>query len=193
MARRSSATHDDDDADAESDDSGDEADAQLTPTGGRGRPRRRQVIAVVDIDPLTGEMAPTGKLDDGSLLPRSVLERWMCDCAVARVIMRGRSSAIDLGHLTYAPSAAQRRALLARDDSCIVDGCDREARWCQAQHVEHWPHGPTSLGNLVLLCSRHHKHVHRGIIKLIRVDGVWRAHRADGTPLRQRPPPSMAA
>ncbi len=190
MARRSSSTHDED-ATAETEDS--VTDETAKRVRGAGRPRRRQIIAVIDIDPLTGEMGPTGRLDDGSLLPREVLERWMCDCAVARVVMRGKSFPIDLGQLTYTPSAAQRRALLARDGGCIIDGCDRQARWCDAHHVEHFPHGPTSLDNLVLLCSRHHKHVHRGIIKLVRVEGRWQAFRSDDTPLRQRPPPSLAA
>jgi len=48
---------------------------------------------------------------------------------------------------------------------------------------------------MVLMCKRHHKQVHAGIIKLLPDDmgPGWVAGRADGTLLRQRPPPHVAA
>lgn len=179
MARRSSATHADDDT-----------DAGTAPRG--GRPRRRQLIAVVTIDPSSGELPATATLDDGSILPRSTIERWLCDCAISRVILHGPSQVLDLGQTTYTPSAAQRRALVARDRGCIVDGCDRRPRWCDAHHVTPYPQGSTDLRNLVLLCSRHHKQVHAAVIKLIWVDHQWLAHRPDGTRLHRRRPPAAA-
>ena len=55
---------------------------------------------------------------------------------------------------------ALRRALLARDRGCRFPGCDN-TRYIDAHHVRHWAHGgETSLGNLVLLCRRHHRLVH---------------------------------
>jgi len=181
MARRSSATHADDE----------EADTgSAAPRG--GRPRRRQLIAVVEIDQHADGLPATGTLDDGTILPRSTIERWLCDCAIGRVLLQGRSRVLDLGQLTYTPSAAQRRALVARDRGCIVDGCDRRPRWCDAHHVVPFPEGATNLRNLVLLCSRHHKQVHAGIIKLIWVDDQWLAHRPDGTRLQRRQPPAAA-
>ena len=182
MARRSSATHDDDEAEPDS--------GSAAPRG--GRPRRRQLIAVVDIDPDAEGLPTTGTLEDGTLLPRSTLERWLCDCSLGRVLLKGRSLPLDLGQVTYTPSAAQRRALIARDRGCIVDGCDRRPRWCDAHHVVPFPHGPTDLRNLVLVCSRHHKLVHAGVIKLLRVDDQWIAHRADGTRLHRRQPEAAA-
>lgn len=182
MARRSSATHADDEEDT--------APMAAAPRG--GRPRRRQLIAVVDIDPSEGELPATGTLDDGSILPRSTIERWLCDCAISRVLLQGRSLPLDLGQVTYTPSAAQRRALVARDRGCIVDGCDRRPRWCDAHHVVPFPEGPTDLRNLVLLCSRHHKHIHADVIKLLWVDDQWLAHRPDGTRLHRRQPTAAA-
>ncbi|MGH3321795.1 MAG: HNH endonuclease signature motif containing protein [Streptosporangiaceae bacterium] len=33
--------------------------------------------------------------------------------------------------------------------------------WCDAHHIVHWPDGgPTSLGNLILMCRFHHRYVH---------------------------------
>ncbi|MEO5745398.1 MAG: HNH endonuclease signature motif containing protein, partial [Terracoccus sp.] len=35
-------------------------------------------------------------------------------------------------------------------------------QWTDAHHVRHWLHGgTTSLGNLALLCRRHHVYVHK--------------------------------
>jgi hypothetical protein len=172
MARRSSTTHGKDDD---------------GPT-----PRRPQLIAVVNLDPATGELGE-GELDDGTPLPAEVLERWACDCSIGRVVMAGRSIPVDLGKLTYSPSPGQRRALMARDRGCIVPGCDRKARWTHAHHVVPFPHGPTNLNNLVLLCTRHHKQVHNRVLKLERHGDHWQVQRADGTPLRERPPPRLVA
>jgi hypothetical protein len=181
MARRSSATHADED---------DDGGASAAPRG--GRPRRRQLIAVVDLDLDADDLPATGTLDDGSVLPRATIERWLCDCSLGRVLLRGRSLPLDLGQVTYTPSPAQRRALVARDRGCIVDGCDRRPRWCDAHHVVPFPQGPTALHNLVLLCSRHHKQIHAGIIRLLWIDDRWLAHRPDGTPLHRRRPGAAA-
>ena len=109
-------------------------------------------------------------------------------------VLAGGSIPVDLGRVTYTASAGQRRALLARDRGCIVPGCKRKPRWCEAHHVVPYPHGPTNLANLVLLCKRHHRHVHAGTIKLRQDNRIgWIVCRPDGTPLRQRPPPHLAA
>ncbi|HEX2063884.1 MAG TPA: HNH endonuclease signature motif containing protein, partial [Acidimicrobiales bacterium] len=52
-------------------------------------------------------------------------------------------------------------ALVVRDRRCRFPGCDREAGWCEGHHLLPWTEGgPTSLDNLVLLCSRHHHRLH---------------------------------
>src|SRR5262249_44783883 len=57
---------------------------------------------------------------------------------------------------------ALRRALRARDGGCRFPGCDNR-RFLHAHHLRHWARGgETSLQNLVLLCSRHHRLVHEG-------------------------------
>jgi len=54
---------------------------------------------------------------------------------------------------------ALRRALETRDRGCRFPGCG--LRFTDAHHVKHWADGgETSLGNLVLLCSYHHRLVH---------------------------------
>ena len=183
MVRRSSAAGDRD---------SDEPD-DSRPVG--GRPRRPLLLTVVDLDALAGRLSGRAELDDGTPLPQSILQRWMCDSAIGRVVMAGRSVPVDLGSVTYTPSAAQRRALIARDRGCIVPGCQRKARWCDAHHVTPWPAGPTDMTNLMLLCKRHHKQIHTGTIKLQHHEetGRWIVLRADGTRLRERAPPYVAA
>lgn len=157
---------------------------------GRG-PRKPQLIAVVDVPALNGDPTGIAELEDGTPIPQPLLSQWLCDCTVARVVLAGRSLVLDAGHLVYTPSPAQRRALIARDRGCIVPGCRRKPRWCQAHHVTHWPEGPTNLENLVLLCHRHHKHVHRRLITITQgaAPGTFVVTRPDGSPLYERPPP----
>ncbi|MEY2461312.1 MAG: hypothetical protein QOG30_3142 [Acidimicrobiaceae bacterium] len=184
IARRSSAAGD---RDADPDD---EEQSQ----GSKGRPRIPQFLVVVDVPPLNGD--PTGRahLEDGTPVSQELLSEWLCDCTMARVVLAGRSLTLDSGQLVYSPSPAQRRALIARDGGCIVPGCRRKARWCQAHHVTFWPEGPTNLKNLVLLCKRHHKQVHKRIINIVRdpSDGFI-VTRPDGSRLFERPPPTLVA
>jgi hypothetical protein len=149
------------------------------------------ISVVVDLETLERRYGQLGELDDGTPLAASILERWLCDSPLARIVMAGRSVPVDLGAVSYQPSAALRRALDARDRGCVIPGCRRKARWCHAHHVVRWPDGPTNLGNLVLLCNRHHKHVHAGVITLRPgpTPARWTACRADGTPLHQRARP----
>ncbi|MGI8692315.1 MAG: HNH endonuclease signature motif containing protein [Geodermatophilaceae bacterium] len=44
----------------------------------------------------------------------------------------------------------------------------RPPAWCDAHHVIGWYHGGrTDLSNLVLLCRRHHRAVHRGVWSIV--------------------------
>ena len=76
---------------------------------------------------------------------------------------------------------ALRRALESRDRGCRFPGCSHE-RWLDAHHVVHWADGgETSLGNTLLLCSRHHRLLHEGGFA-IRADanGEWQFQNAKG-------------
>jgi hypothetical protein len=56
--------------------------------------------------------------------------------------------------------------------------------------VRHWAQGgPTTLGNLVLLCRRHHHAVHEEGYRVFRgPDGTLDFRRPDGRPLPEVPP-----
>ena len=157
--------------------------------------RRSQFVVVVDPPALEGQRFGTSELEDGTNVAQEMLQRWACDTAVGRVVMSGPSIPLDIGKLTYTATDGQRRALKVRDRGCAVRGCKRKARWCEAHHVIPWPNGPTNLENLVLLCRRHHKLVHRRVIKFLwnEPDQRWQLVRAsDNTPLLERPPPHTA-
>ena len=98
------------------------------------------------------------------------MERLGCDARVAA----GRSRVLDLGRLTPVVSDALRTAVKVRDRHGQHPGCRAPAKWCDVHHIAHWtPGGPTDMGNLVLLCRRHHVDHH---------EGGWRISRAtDGT------------
>jgi hypothetical protein len=104
---------------------------------------------------------------------------------------------LDVGAATETIPAHLRRAVIARDRCCRFPGCDQPAMACQPHHIiPRSQGGPTSLTNLLLLCSFHQKiAVHRwgwGIVLL--PDGTVTATSPDRTrTLRSHGPPSQAA
>ena len=79
------------------------------------------------------------------------------------------------------PSTALRRALKARDRGCQYPGCGTTG-YLEAHHINHREHhGKTSLANLTLLCSFHHRFLHRTKRTLTRRhDGTLIVTAADG-------------
>ncbi len=108
-----------------------------------------------------------------------------------RVVLGARSEPLDVGRRTPVVPAALRRAVILRDRHCRFPGCDRPPAWCECHHVDHWATGGrTVLGNLLLLCRRHHGLVHRpGGFGLAIEDGAFVFRRSDGSVLADRGPP----
>ncbi|MCK6068108.1 MULTISPECIES: HNH endonuclease signature motif containing protein [Microbacterium] len=74
-------------------------------------------------------------------------DRVMCDPITGTVLEVDR----------YTPRADQQRFLRARDQHCRGFGCRQPAHRCQIDHNhEHHEGGPTAIGNLAHLCTRHH-------------------------------------
>jgi HNH endonuclease/uncharacterized protein DUF222 len=128
-------------------------------------------------------------LDDGVSVPAGTSRRLACDAT--RVVMRhaGDGSVLDVGRRTRAIPPALRRALQARDRGCRFPGCT--VRHAQGHHLRHWANGgPTSLGNLALLCRRHHRAVHEEGYRVERApDGDLRFSTSQGWPIPEAPPP----
>jgi hypothetical protein len=95
---------------------------------------------------------------------------------------------LDLGRASRIPNAAQFRALWRRDHGCSVPGCGR-TRFLHAHHVVFWSNGgATTLDNLVLLCSEHHRALHEGAFTITALGGQrFRFTGADGTECQPAP------
>jgi hypothetical protein len=154
----------------------------LAHTGTPQRPRA-QVSIVVDWKTLT-ERQP-GRLDGeftGPIHPRDI-QRLLCDCDISRVVTGPDSLPLDVGRMRRNPTPAMRKALVERDGGCRWPGCDRPAGFCDAHHVVPWwpDRGPTSLKNLILLCSHHHHTAHRPGWWLTFDGATLDVHRPDGS------------
>jgi hypothetical protein len=168
-------------------------DSSERPSVGGERPH---VTLTMPLDSLTPEEARSvpglpAELDHVGTVPDAVARRLSCDASIRRVVMAGRSEPLDVGRRTPVVAPAMRRAVVIRDRTCRFPGCDRPHTWCDAHHVRHWADGgPTALRNLLLLCRRHHRAVHRpGGFGLALERGRPVFRRPDGSPLEDRAPP----
>ena len=152
---------------------------------------RPHVTVTVDADAIQGGSIGTSEMDHVGPVDPEKARRLACDASVMRVVMRGRSEPLDVGRRTPVVPPAMRRAVIVRDRQCRFPRCGRPHSWCDAHHVVHWADGgSTALSNLVLLCRRHHRMVHRsGGFWLELVDGIPVFRRPDGSLLEDRAPP----
>jgi 5-methylcytosine-specific restriction endonuclease McrA len=155
---------------------------------------RYQVVVHVDAAVLADPEQPgQSVLEEGSHVPAETSRRLACDAS--RVVMRhdDEGRIVEVGARTRTIPPALRRALLHRDRSCRFPGC--HVRFGQGHHVRHWAQGgPTTLGNLVLLCRRHHHAVHEEGYQVSRgPDGALDFRRPDGRPLPEVPPTAPAS
>ncbi len=144
-----------------------------------------QVVVMIDEADLVaaGNDAAAATSGTGALVSTARAQRIACDSEVSRIVFGPGSVPKDLGRKQRVVSPAQRRALDARDGSCVFAGCEAPNWWCEAHHVLEWTsqNGPTDLDNLGLLCERHHTKVHHGFVVERRTDGTWHTYRPDGT------------
>ncbi|NIZ93216.1 HNH endonuclease [Kineococcus rubinsiae] len=75
----------------------------------------------------------------------------------AVVTAPGTRTVIDVAATAYRPTAALRRFVTARDDTCQGFGCRTSAIDCDLDHVIAWPQGPSTAENLQALCRTHHR------------------------------------
>ena len=135
-----------------------------------GKPVNLQVTATIEtLKALAG--APGGEMELSLPISSASVQRMACDCSVTRVLLNQDSVTIDVGRSKRVMSEGLRKALRLRDGNCRWPGCERAASLCQGHHLVHWiDGGETTLGNLVLLCLRHHRMVHEGGWQIVRCD-----------------------
>ncbi len=146
------------------------------PTEGGERP---QVVVTVSLAVLQGRIG-AASLALGGPINAEVARRIACDARVIPVVLGARGEPLDIGRASYTVPTAIRRAVILRDGGCAFPGCSVPACWCDIHHVTHWAdHGPTSVGNCVALCGRHHRLVHHS---------QWRIDMTGGIPQFHPPP-----
>jgi len=152
-------------------------DASAGPAAGSERPH---VAVIVDLRSLVGGGGYRSELDHTGPVHPETVRRLVCDASIARVVTRGASEPLDVGRRTAVVPVPMRRAVIVRDRHCRFPGCDRPPPWCDAHHVKHWADGgTTSVGNLVLMCRRHHRLVHEGGFEIEIHGGSVRIRRRD--------------
>jgi len=116
-----------------------------------------------------------------SSLPIESVKRLCCDGHTVVIGEGENGEPMNIGRKTRTVSTAIKRALMARDEGCSFPGCHHQ-RFVDAHHIEHWSNGgETSLDNLMLLCSQHHKLVHEGGFTIERdYQNRWFFQRPDG-------------
>ncbi len=146
-------------------------------TGGE----RTELVVHVDMQTLAGdEVCERAEIEDGPAVAPETVRRLGCDAAVVRILERD-GEPLSVGRRTRTIPPALRRALRSRDRGCRFPGCTHE-RFLHAHHIKHWARGgPTTIDNLVQLCSYHHRLVHEGGFKVqMSGSGDISFRRADG-------------
>ena len=82
----------------------------------------------------------------------------------ATTALQDRTQAILwIGRTQRTVTRRQWAALVHRDHHCQYPNCRADPTRCDAHHVRWWRNaGTTNPDNLILLCQRHHHHVHEG-------------------------------
>ena len=133
----------------------------------RGRPIA-DIAVVAHVDPHTGELV--AQLATGEPLPPSVLELLACNASITGVLYDTAGTPLWRGTTKRTATAAQLKALIARDGGCV--GCGCHPALCQAHHIKPASQGgPTTISNMVLLCWNCHHKVHHNQWKVARRHG----------------------
>ncbi len=101
--------------------------------------------------------------DGRSAVPIETVKRLCCDGKTVVLTENDQGEPLSIGRKSRTVPAAIERAVRARDcNTCRFPGC-RNHRFLDCHHIEHWANnGETALGNLMLLCTKHHTLLHEG-------------------------------
>ena len=159
------------------------------------QPARPTAILVAPIDAIGADDDAQAELLGTGVIPRSVLERLLCNADLVGAVFSTQGEPLWLGRRIRTVTPAQWRALVARDRGCVL--CGAHPNQCEAHHIvpfEAPAKGRTDITNLVLLCTDCHHHTHdtHQTIERHPDTGTWRLRRAtpdELPPRRANPPP----
>ena len=126
---------------------------------------RTEVVVLIDLESLLEGARAGGVsyLSNGAHMPVSTVRRLCCEAEIIPMVLDGEGRPLDVGRESRLANRAQRRALRKLYRTCAHPSCEVLFDDCHVHHVDWWEHhGPTDLGNLLPLCSKHHHLVHEG-------------------------------
>ncbi|HEV8296531.1 MAG TPA: DUF222 domain-containing protein [Acidimicrobiales bacterium] len=136
------------------------------------------LLVIIDFDTLTDRLREQSvcQTEWGTPLAPDTVRRLACEAGIIPVVLGGHNEVLNYGRKRRLASAAQRRAVIARDKHCIA--CDLPPRYCRVHHIDDWNHGgPTNIDRMALLCHRHHGLVHERDMHVERhPDGTYHLH-----------------
>lgn len=124
--------------------------------------QRPHITLFFDLPTLTGKHGKTCELSHTGTITPETARRIMCDAEVTPIIVNTQGEPLWLGRSVRTATAAQRKAVVARDRHCTWPGCDIPPEWCDIHHTtpfSDW--GDTDIDGLTLRCRRHHILTHR--------------------------------
>ena len=139
------------------------------------------LVVTIDFLVLAGILAGLGISDTGTGITPDTVRQLACDAKILPMVLGSKNQPLNLGRKKRLVEDELRRAVIHRDKHCTYAGCDRPPVMCDVHHVESWwAGGDTSLENSALLCSTHHRIVHRDHLTATVTDtGVtWHYQRA---------------
>ncbi len=135
---------------------------------------------------------PATFTDNTGPVPRDLLDRIIgCSGETYRIIFGPDNEILNHGRAHRLYTAAQRRAIIARDRHCVYHNCTAPPERCETHHgTKHWADGGnTDLHDAGLACYHHHHWIHTHNITMTRHNGKWHFYRPDGTEIHPTNPP----
>ncbi|MEU3628257.1 HNH endonuclease [Amycolatopsis coloradensis] len=120
-----------------------------------------QILVTMAYEDLMNEVGD-GLLDLVGPISATDVRILACDARIRPVVLSGAGQPLDVGRSSRSATTPQKHALKIRDGGCTFPGCDMPVQRCTAHHLVFWRHrGETKIDNLVLLCTKHHRLIHK--------------------------------
>lgn len=130
----------------------------------------------------------------GTPIPPAQATKLLCGGEFHRIVFGPESEVLDSGRTRRLFTAAQTRAVIARDGHCQFPECTAPPEQGEIHHSIWWYHqGRTSIDNAILLCWYHHDYVHQHHISITATAQGWTFRRSDGRTINSTPAPAAVA
>ncbi|WP_240795964.1 HNH endonuclease signature motif containing protein [Yimella sp. RIT 621] len=139
-----------------------------------------RLVVTIDYEVLAKALAGLGVTDTGVGVTPDTIRQLACDAEIIPMVLGSKSQPLDVGRKVRLVDKELRRTVIQRDKHCTYDGCTRPPVMCEVHHVvAWWAGGETSLNNSALLCTTHHRIVHRDHLTATVTDNAvtWHHHK----------------